>query len=113
MKKITLSFLTLSVFIFSCSKSENSSTGNFLIVQSASCFTGSLRIINMENDNLVAIFEDAAGNTVDFTPKPNTWYNGYSGSPIRFNFGPNPRRIDATMSVGYIMLTEGYTDPCK
>jgi hypothetical protein len=102
--------LILSALIISCSKSEESSTGRFLIVQSGSCFTGSPKITNMENDNMTAEFEDASGNTVDFTPKPNTWY-GYGSPGIRFNFGSSPKRIKG----GAFMLLsiEGKDDPCK
>ena len=109
MKKITLFALILSTLIFSCSKSEESSTGRFLIVQSGYCLAGSPKITNMENDNLTAEFEDASGNTVDFTPKPNTWYNGPSG--IRFNFGSSPKRTNGAVFLD--LSIEGKEDPCK
>jgi hypothetical protein len=109
MKKITLFALILSALIISCSKSEESSTGRFLIVQSGSCFTGSPKITNMENDNMTAEFKDASGNTVDFTPKPNTWYNGPSG--IRFNFGSSPKRTNGAVFLD--LSIEGKEDPCK
>jgi hypothetical protein len=109
MKKITLFALILSALIFSCSKNEESSTGRFLIVQSGSCFTGSPKITNTENDNMTAKFKDASGNTVDFTPKPNTWYSGPSG--LTFNFGSSPKRING--SVFLDLSIEGKEDPCK
>ena len=110
MKKITLFAMILSTFIFSCSKSEESSTGRFLIVQSGICSTGSPKIINMENDNVTALFVDATDNEVDFTPKPNTWY----GDPgFRYNFGPSPKRIDLGFAVSMKLSIEGKDDPCK
>jgi len=109
MKKITLFALILSALIFSCSKNEESSTGRFLIVQSGSCFTGSPKITNMENDNMTAKFKDASGNTVDFTPKPNTWYSDLSGT--KFNFGSSPKRLNGSWFLE--LSIEGKEDPCK
>jgi hypothetical protein len=117
MKNITLITLVSIAVLYSCSKSEkslnsggSSNSGGYKVVEIATCQGGGVFIVSPPV-LLKAEFEDAAGNTVNFQPKPNKWYSEPSSSIVRFNFGPNPTRIDATETER--LSIKEYDNPCK
>ena len=111
MKKITLITLVSISVLYSCSKSENSlNSGGYKVVEIATCQGGGVFIVSPPV-LLKAEFEDAAGNIVNFQPKPNKWYSEPNSNIVRFNFGPNPTRIDAKETER--LSIKEYDNPCK
>jgi hypothetical protein len=110
MKKITLITLVSLAALYSCSKSEESSnSGGYQIVKITTC-TGAGSFSVSPPLLLNAEFEDAAGNIVDFQPKPNKWYSEPRSTSVKYNFGPNPKRIDAKETER--LSIKEYDNPC-